>query len=226
MRKAKIYYARMDELWRKEQKLDCLEKFESVQDVVWQEIEPDKKYVWLTEGLKDDFDSFISLGSKEAKALKGEATDCIFKIFSNGVKTNRDTWAYNFSCEEISNNIQRMIATYNEQVIQLQQRNDKSLNVDDFVVSDETRISWSSTLKNYLKAGTQSKYVTGKIRCSLYRPFCLYSLYFDEIFNDRRGQFPQIFPTIKEEDENQVICIRDLQKINKPKNTLWDTKDI
>jgi len=205
MRKAKIYYARMDELWRKEQKLDCLEEFESVQDVVWQEIEPDKKYVWLTEGLKDDFDSFISLGSKEAKALKGEATDCIFKIFSNGIKTNRDTWAYNFSCEEISNNIQRMIATYNEQVIQLQQRNDKSLNVDDFVVSDETRISWSSTLKNYLKAGTQSKYVTGKIRCSLYRPFCLYSLYFDEIFNDRRGQFPLIFPT--SETENRVVCI-------------------
>jgi predicted helicase len=45
MRKAKIYYARMDEFWRKEQKLSCLEKFENLQDVDWQEIQPDKKYV-------------------------------------------------------------------------------------------------------------------------------------------------------------------------------------
>ena len=68
MRKAKIYYARMDEFWRREQKLSCLENFESLQDVDWQEIQPDKKYVWLTEGFEDDFDSFIALGSKEAKA--------------------------------------------------------------------------------------------------------------------------------------------------------------
>ena len=44
MKKAQIYYARMDEFWRKEQKLRSLEKFESLQDVDWQEIQPDKKY--------------------------------------------------------------------------------------------------------------------------------------------------------------------------------------
>ena len=59
MRKAKIFYARMDEFWRKEQKLSCLEKFEGLQDVDWQEIQPNSKHVWLTEGFEDDFDSFI-----------------------------------------------------------------------------------------------------------------------------------------------------------------------
>ncbi len=128
MRKAKIYYARMDEFWRREQKLSCLENFESLQDVDWQEIQPDKKYVWLTEGFEDDFDSFIALGSKEAKASKVDVTDCIFKVFSNGVKTNRDDWIYNFRCEELLVNIQLMANTYNEQLIKWNHQNGQTRN--------------------------------------------------------------------------------------------------
>jgi len=74
MKKAKIYYARMDEFWRKEQKLNCLEKFENLQDIDWQKIQPNSKYIWLTGGFEDDFDSFIALGSKETKASKGDVT--------------------------------------------------------------------------------------------------------------------------------------------------------
>jgi predicted helicase len=100
MRKAKIYYARMDEFWRKEQKLDCLDKFESVQDVDWQEIEPDKKYVWLTNGREDEYSQFISISSKESK--KGNVVDSIFQVFSNGVHSSRDTWVYNFNETDLS----------------------------------------------------------------------------------------------------------------------------
>ncbi|MFO0127096.1 MAG: helicase, partial [Pseudanabaena sp.] len=89
----------MDEFWRKEQKLSCLEKFESLQNVEWQEIQPDKKCLWLTEGFEDDFDRFIPIGNKNTKILKGSVIDCIFKTFSSGVKTNRDAWAYNFNHE-------------------------------------------------------------------------------------------------------------------------------
>ena len=127
MRKAKIYYARMDEFWRKEQKISSLEKVESLQDVDWQKIEPNTKYVWLTEGFEDDFDSFIALGSKEAKASKIDVTDCIFKIFSNGAKTNRNSWVYNFNYRDLEINIQRTIDTYNDQLISWKQKGNKSL---------------------------------------------------------------------------------------------------
>jgi predicted helicase len=207
MTKAKIYYARMDEFWRKEQKLSCLEKFESLQDVDWQEIQPDKKYVWLTEGLENEFDNFIALGSKEAKALKGDVTDCIFKIFSNGAKTNRDTWVYNFTSKDLLANIQKMINTYNEQLIQWQQKNSKFVDVDDFVTSDDTRISWSSGLKSYLNQKILIEYRPDSLRRSIYRPFTASWLYFDNFLIDRRGQFPLIFPTSETEKENQVICI-------------------
>jgi len=88
MRKSQIYYARMDEFWRKEEKLDYLGKLEHIGNVEWEEIKPDKNHTWLTEGLEDDFETFIALGSKETKSTKGEVSDCIFKLFSNGVKTN------------------------------------------------------------------------------------------------------------------------------------------
>jgi len=208
MRKAKIYYARMDEVWRKEQKLDCLEKLESVQDVNWQEIEPDAKYTWLTEDLESDFETFISIGNRNAKAAFDENQEVIFKLFSLGVSTNRDIWVRNFDADILESSIRKTIEMYNEQVNKWLNREDKCANVDDFVVYDDVRISWSSTLKNHLKRGTICKYNSEHVRKSLYRPFSSQFLYFNEILNDRRGQFPLIFPIPTTEKENLAIWLK------------------
>ena len=40
----------------------------------------------------------------------------IFKVYSRGVKTGRDAWAYNFNNETLIANMERTIDTYNEQV--------------------------------------------------------------------------------------------------------------
>ncbi|MDJ0555951.1 MAG: N-6 DNA methylase [Microcoleaceae cyanobacterium MO_207.B10] len=202
-----IYYGNVDEFWRKEEKYAYLEKCQHLGGVDWQEITPDKKNTWLTAGLQADFETFIPMGSKETKAAKGEVTNTIFKLFSNGVKTNRDVWAYNFNADELAENIQQAIATYNEQVRKWQDRQDKSVKVDDFVTYDDTKISWSSTLKKYLKQGIIVEYDQNYIRQSLYRPFSKSFLYFDANLNDRRGQFPYIFPTPDTETENRVICV-------------------
>ena len=61
-------------------------------NIVSEAIEPNKQYTWLTEGLHAEFDTFIPIGRKETKAIKGTAVDVIFKTYSNGVKTNRDAW--------------------------------------------------------------------------------------------------------------------------------------
>ena len=45
--------------------------------------EPDDRYTWLTEGLHAEFETFIPMGSKEAKANKGRGrSDVIFKTYS------------------------------------------------------------------------------------------------------------------------------------------------
>ena len=89
MKKAKIYYARMDEFWRKEEKLDYLEKLQHIGNVEWEDIKPDKKHTWLTGELEDDFDNFITIGNKFTK--EGLEESAIFINYSIGVQTSRDS---------------------------------------------------------------------------------------------------------------------------------------
>ena len=89
---SKIFYARVDAFWRKEEKYRYLEKKEQYRNINWKRIAPDKKYTWLTEGLQAEFDTFMAMGSKEAKSVQDGAVDVVFASYSGGVKTNRDFW--------------------------------------------------------------------------------------------------------------------------------------
>ena len=111
-----LLYARVDEFWRKEEKYRYLDKKEKYGNVNWKRITPDKRHTWLTEGLHTEFETFIPLGTKEAKAERGEAADVLFHAFSNGVKTNRDAWVYNFKRPALADNMRGMIDSYNKQV--------------------------------------------------------------------------------------------------------------
>ena len=76
---AEIFYARVDELWRKEDKYRYLDTKEYYRNIEWKPITPDQRYTWLTEGLHAEFESFIPMGTKEAKAAKGEGSRCDFQ---------------------------------------------------------------------------------------------------------------------------------------------------
>ena len=64
------------------------------------------------------------MGTKEAKAQKGEAVDVIFKTYSNGVKTNRDAWVCNFNRNALAENMSSMIENYNAEVARWVQQTD------------------------------------------------------------------------------------------------------
>ena len=57
---AKIYYARTDEFWRKGEKYAFLEETQHVGGVEWQELQPDAKHNWLTEGMREEFETFLT----------------------------------------------------------------------------------------------------------------------------------------------------------------------
>ena len=204
----RIHYHRIDELGNKKQKFDFLDENQNISAIEWTTIQPDGRYTWLTEGLHSEFETFVPIGSKEAKAANGDERGVIFKIFSNGVKTNRDAWACNFSRNALTENMRKMIDTYNTQVLKWQHREDRDVEVDDVVVYDDTEISWSGDLKLDLKRGTIAEYAEDKVRNSLYRPFTKSSLFFDRVMNNRVYVFPSIFPTPATETENQVIWLK------------------
>ena len=203
----KIFYARVEENWRKEEKYRYLDDMEQFGNVDWKRITPNKRNTWLTEGLHAEYVTFVPLGSKEAKATQGEAMDVIFKRFSSGIKTNRDFWAYNFNRNALIDNMGRMIDVYNEQVYKWERRKTKGANADDFVLNDSTRISWSGDLKQELKKGKTGQFSVDNVRQSLYRPFTKSNLYFDRLMNNSVYQFHKFFPTPESEEENRAICV-------------------
>ena len=205
---AEIFYARVEENWRKDEKYRYLDEKEQYGNVDWTRITPDRRHTWLTEGLHAEFETFMPLGSREAKAAKGEAVDVLFHRFSSGVKSNRDAWVYNFERSVLSENVIRTIEIYNEQVFKWERTGNTGVNVDDFVAYDDRRISWSRDLKAKLKRGRLAEYSKQKVRDSLYRPFTKLSLFFDRVMNDVVYVFPSIFPTPKTETENRVIWLK------------------
>ena len=216
---AESFYARVDEFWRKEDKYRYLDSKEHYRNIEWQSIRPDQRYTWLTEGLHAEFETFIPIGTKEAKAAKGEAGDVIFKDYSRGVATSRDAWVYNFNRNALVENMNRLIGTYNAEVDRWKRRENRDASVDDFVVSDDAKIKWSRDLKLDLKRGRIAEYAEDKVRNSLYRPFTKLNLFLDRVMNEEVYVFPSIFPIPEIEQKNRVICVSGIGG-NKPFHTL------
>ena len=214
---AEIFYAHVDEFWRKDEKYNYLNSKGHYQNIEWQQIMPDSRHTWLTEGLHAEFDTFLPMGSKEAKVANGVVADVIFKNYSLGVSTNRDAWVCNFNHNTLTDNMNKMIETYNDQVFKWERKLDRDDNADDFVISDDTKIKWSRNLKRELKRIRITEYTEDKVRNLLYRPFTKSHLFFDRIMNDEVSHFPSIFPT--RGTENRVICVSGIGS-NKPFQSL------
>lgn len=213
-----IFYNDETELLSKAQTFHFLKTHNNVRNITWREVQPDEKHTWLTKGLHDDFDTFIPMGTKEVKEGKGTADtteNVIFKNFSLGVSTNRDFWVYNFNRDTLHDNVKRMLETYTaevdrwrHQIAEWKRGSALEPKIDDFVVPDDTKIKWSSSLKAKLKSGKVTHFSAEKVREALYRPFTKLPLYFDpRMMTDRASVFPAIFPTPQTETENQVICV-------------------
>ena len=208
--KSDIFYYRTDDLWNKERKFNFLNEHQHAGNVEWNSIEPNKQHIWLTEGLHAEFDTFISMGTKEAKASKGTVTNVIFKTYSNGVKTNRDAWICNFNRNLLSEKVRLMIDAYNQQAFNWERKStSQHVNIDDFVEYDDFKIKWSSTLKRHFASGHIAEFSESKLRQIVYRPFTKTELFFDKILIDRPALFPTIFPIPETETENRVIYLTD-----------------
>ena len=205
---ARIFYYRTDDAWNKNQKFDFLAQVENLGNIPWQTLIPDERHTWLTEGLRDEWTTFIPIGSKSAKRTKSQAEGVIFHSFSLGVTTSRDAWVYNFNPQTLTEKLTEMLDFYHAEEGKWKRRTVQDVDVDNFVNTDGTKIKWSTKLKSALEKGMPIEFAPENIRTTLYRPFTKSTLYFDRTLNERVGRFPSIFPTLDTERENQVIWLK------------------
>jgi len=200
----KIFYNTVDFRATRQEKFAFLDKDRIVSDIQWTELIPDANNTWLTEGLDNNFNTLLAMGTKEAKSHIGNA---IFSNYGRGLATSRDSWVYNFNSTKLANNINKTITAYNDHVYRLNQLAVKP-KIDDFVSGDSTQISWARGLKQRLEHGTTMEFSSSKIKDSLYRPFTRMYLYFDKYLNEMQYQNNRIFPNTLTALENNVISVR------------------
>ena len=200
----RIFYYRTDDTWNKQQKFDFLNACGHVGNIEWQAIQPDARHTWLTEGLHAEFETFIPMGSKETKRTKNGAS--IFRLYSCGVVTSRDTLVYAFDLAQLQDQVGTFIEIYNTAVDRKKRHHPKDP-IEHFIDTTDPRIKWSRQVKASLKKQELSNYEETHFRSALYRPFCQKHLYFNNFWNEERYQQHRIFPTPETEKENRVICV-------------------
>ena len=203
---ARILYSDAAAALPKERTFQFLSDCAHVGNVKWREIQPNARQMWLTEGLRSDFETLLPMGTKAAKASKEMTTGAIFKDYRLGISTNRDAWLYHFNRALCVENVKRTIDVYNLEILRWEQTA-QNQNIDDFVLADATQIKWSRDLKAKLKRGRLAEFAESKMRTSLYRPFAKKHLFFDSVLCDIMSRFYSIFPTPETEQENRVICV-------------------
>jgi predicted helicase len=196
-----VEYARMDEYWNKREKYAELNRVHNYLNVHFQTVNENAKHLWLTDGMANEWDDLIPLGSKEAKSGKANA---LFDIYSLGILTNRDRWVYRFNKSNLVQSMSEISDFYNDFVAKWPYYQSKK-DINDFVEYDDAKISWSRDLKLKVKRSRMSTHNDSFVRTSVYRPFCKQHLCFNPIFVDQALKFPRIFPL--PETENVVITV-------------------
>ena len=211
-RRAKIFYHAVPVPWGRNQKYDFLRKAGSIARVEWRRLRPDENHNWLTSRTAGEYARFLPIGSKETKTRGPSQEPVLFRTYSLGVSTNRDSVVYGFDVERLSKRVEQFADDYNAELDRWRTKakppgNEAQLSkyVDDFLRYD--RIKWSRDLKLKLVRGVALSFLPNGIRQSLYRPFTKQALYCQKGFVDRTGPQDEWFPTAKARKENLVLCV-------------------
>jgi len=201
-----IRYHDIGDYLSREEKLQTVSGFGSVENIPWRKITPNEHGDWIN--VRDPaFAKFMALGNKEDdKALR------LFETYSLGVATARDTWAYNFAHRQLVESMGGMIDFYNAQRVAYAKAVKRATGtppaVEDVIDTDTKKISWTRGLKNDLSRQKAHQFNENCIVTALYRPYVKQRLYFSRAVNDMVYRIPRLFPSINA--ENLVISVTGL----------------
>jgi len=195
--KATIHYHDIGDYLKTEEKLKIVKDFTSFANpaMPFTTLQPNAEGDWIS--LRNtSFENYIPLAPEKKFDVKSQS---FFTLNSLGVNSNRDAWVYNFSKEDVSNNMKRMVEFYNSQVsgyIEAKSIN-KELKSGGFIETDPKLISWSSSLIPQLEKGNIAEFEIDKVTTAVYRPFVKQYFYYGDKMIHRRGQMNELYPNNK-----------------------------
>jgi predicted helicase len=184
----RIHYARRPQLETAEEKLALLGSTK-LERIAFEEIKPSSRNDWIN--LADsDFETLIASADKQTKlSKKASQHRAIFRLFSLGVVTARDSWAYDLDKKSLERKINALIGAYNADIKKWSALKKRDKNMDDLDAS----IKWTRAVKNDLQRGVEYKFDRDHIIEAAYRPFVKANLFFEKHLNEMQYQLGSIF---------------------------------
>ena len=180
---SKIFYTQTTDGLSGKQKLQELLTNNSLSNTNWEPVIPDVRYDWINK-TNFQYQNYQVLGDRETK--RKISKDGMFVLYSSGIKTKRDPWAYNSDLKGLQNRTKRMIQIYNKQI-----KSNNSIDLDRY----QNIIKWYDELLVKLNRKIEAKYSVEKFRSVMYRPFYIQFCHYDPIFNQRHHQLNHLFPS-------------------------------
>ena len=199
----RILYRDVGDYLKREEKLAILREAGSIAGIDdWREIAPDRHNDWIGQR-SDEFQRLYPMGSKATKA--GRMDEAIFKLYSNGYKTSRDAYIYNFSQDACAGNARKMVDDYLGALQELKESRAEALDLDEIVSRHSSNVRWDQALKDNLRRRKEVFHSTENIWTTQYRPFVKQHCYVDYVLVNRKYQMDSIFPTA--DTDNRAICV-------------------
>ena len=190
-----VHYHCVGEYLSQEEKLTSVASYRD-RDPKWGTLTQDRHGDWLDqrdEGWYDLAPICVQDGIK--KTGLG-----IWKIWSAGAKTQRDSWCWNYSSKGVRDNVSRLVSGTN-QAIEL------AAGDIDRLPYDAKLYSWTRAMRGFAAKREAIPFSEGCVLLGSYRPFCKQWLYFEKHLNEVPGLNDRLFPLIRPNEcaENVVI---------------------
>lgn len=180
----KIYYHDIGDYLSREQKLNIINDFSSIEKIEWKSITPDQNNDWLNQR-DPNYQKYTSI-------ISNKNENGVFITSSLGVMTSRDSWVNGFSKTKVQDNVKKLISNY---------EHDRKLKDTIPINRDPKYINWSRKLEKLYRKNKSISYNPEEMTVISYRPFTKKWLYYDSSLND------EVRPFYKKWGKNNIAII-------------------
>ena len=194
LRGCKIWHHAVSDGMSAAGKLALLFPNKALGDFEFRSIVPDNRHDWVNQADSDfaDLAPMIGKVTKGAKTKEGEKS--VFKLYFNGVATNRDGWVYDLD----PNNLKKKVRFFAKEYNGLLGAGDASF---------PPVLKWSRDLKNEFRRGRKISPAANVSAKCFYRPFTVRHWHADFVMNDVLTQNHRVaFGARPERGANKAIC--------------------
>lgn len=158
----------------------------------WERLEPGPRADWIGQ-VENDWDDLIPVADKKTKAAKVKGQErAVFKLFSLGVSTNKDDWAYDIEEEHVARKMSFYRIAFEEEKMRWRNRKDRTVAISDFL---DRRIKYTHDVAQLLEKDKLLETGLERQFLSMYRPFVARWTNYSPSITHRQYQTREFWPT-------------------------------